>query len=303
MPSVPISRAHAPRCSTHVQIRGCAVLLVAVGFGISGYLLGLQRATAGAALTDEVTSALSTPASIPPSLPTSALSCVLARLGAGVLDEHFRKLDAKDTSDGGVGFDSLSGVNHLELFKWKSNVPPAQVVAARRKIAELATTVPSLGHSSLLSGEALAGRNNSADLAVVAHFASVEDLEAYECSAERVAAIESIRPLLAEPPVTASFGNDVPVLLAAKSGAGAVPLDSGSGGEQVGQADYDAALQVLAAHDGKPAKQTRGSRPTATANAGPPARAPPPPPSVNPPTAQEADAILEAHFAQTTPSR
>jgi hypothetical protein len=50
------------RCDSHVQVRGCAVLLVAVGFGISGYLLGLQRATAGAALTDEVTSALSTPA-------------------------------------------------------------------------------------------------------------------------------------------------------------------------------------------------------------------------------------------------
>lgn len=238
----------------------------------------------------------------PPSLLTSVLSPVLVRVGADVLDEHFREMDAKDTGDSGVGFDVSSGVNHLELFKWKENVPPAQVVAARRTIAGLATTVPSLGRSSLLSGEALAGRNNSADLAVVAHFTSVEDLEAYERSAERLAAIESIRPLLAEAPATASFGNDVPAMLAEGSGAETVPLGSGSVAEQAGQADYTAALQVLAAHDGKPTDQTP-SRSAATPNTVPPTRAPPPPPSTNPPSAQEADAILEAHFAKTAASR
>lgn len=238
----------------------------------------------------------------PSSLFLSALSHTRAGVRrAGVLDEHFRDMDAKDTDDSGVGFDASSGVNHLELFKWKANVPPATVLAARRTIAGLATTVPSLGHTSLLSGEALAGRNNSADLAVVAHFASVEDLEAYERSAERLAAIESIRPLLAEAPATTSFGNDVPAVLAEESSGGAVPLGSGSVGEQVLQADYAAALQVLAEHDGKPTEQNPAR--SAATKAGSPKRAPPPPPSANPPSAEEADAILDAHFAKTTPSR
>lgn len=289
-------RACAPaRCIADEQTRHYAVLLVAVSFGIGGYLLGLQRAAAGASLADDVTSALSTQDDPPSHCPQRYLTRA-CRLGAGVLDEHFREMDAKHTGNSSAGFGASSGVNHLELFKWKANVPPVQIVAARRTIAELATSVPSLGHQSLLSGEALAGRQNSADLAVVAHFATVEELEAYERSAERQAAMESIRPLLAEAPTTASFGNDVPTVLAEQSGAGTASLCSGSVGPQVGQGDYDAALEVLAAHEGKPTGK-------ASKNAFPPKRAPPPPPNTNPPSADEADAILEAHFAKTKPTR
>jgi hypothetical protein len=163
---------------------------------------------------------------------------------AGVLDAHFRDMDAKDGAGGGVGFASSTGVNHLELFKWKANVPHVQVVAARRTMADLAATVPSLGPSTLLSGGALSGSASGADLAVVAHFSSADELEAYQRSAERRSAIESIRPLLAEAPTTATFGNDVPAVLAERSGRSIAALGSGGAGEQMGQAEYEAAVEL-----------------------------------------------------------
>lgn len=219
---------------------------------------------------------------------------------AGVLDEHFREIDAKDLGDNSTGFASMSGVNHVELFKWKPGVSPEQVVGARRTLAELATTVPSLSPSAMMSGAALVGRHSSADLALVAHFATEEELGVYERSMERKAAMDSIRPILAEAPTITSFGNDVPAVLGERNGASAAQLDSGFG-EQVGQADYDAALEVLAAHDGQHTKQTPAAGRSATKPiSGKPTRPPPPPPRTNPSGADEADAILEAHFAQTT---
>eukprot|EP01046_Picozoa_sp_COSAG06_P062402 COSAG06_NODE_14065_length_1193_cov_1.262340_2_plen_236_part_00 len=222
---------------------------------------------------------------------------------AGVLDEHFRDMDAKDGAGGGAGFASSTGVNHLELFKWKANVPHVQVVAARRTMADLAATVPSLGPSTLLSGGALSGSASGADLAVVAHFSSADELEAYQRSAERRSAIESIRPLLAEAPTTATFGNDVPAVLAERSGRSIAALGSGGAGEQMGRAEYEAAVELLAAYDGRPSPPKSAAAAAPKAAAAPVKRVPPPPPSSPPPTtADEANAILEAHFAKTAPA-
>ena len=206
---------------------------------------------------------------------------------AGVLDEHFQKMDAKNGGGGGGGAGFGSGFSYVELYKWKANVPHAAIIEARRTMAELAATVPSLGPANLLSGEAASG--SAGDLAVVAHFQTAGELEAYQQCAERRRALSSIRPLLAAEPIVASFSNDVPAVLAARDGVGVAELGPPSLGAAPGASasDYAAALEVLAGNDGKPAA------------APVPPRAPPPPPSGPAPpatTADEAEAILEQHF-------
>jgi hypothetical protein len=169
-------------------------------------------------------------------------------------------------------------------------VPHAAIIEARRSMAALAATEPSLGSANILSGEAVTGR--AGDLAVVAHFQSAAELEAYQQCTERRHALASVRPLLASEPIVASFSNDVPAVLAARDGNGVAALPPAASGAAPGASpsDYAAALEVLAGNDGK------------TAAARVPARTPPPPPSGPAPpatTADEAEAILEQHFKAT----
>jgi hypothetical protein len=207
-----------------------------------------------------------------------------------VLDEHFHKMDAKNGGGGGgAGFGA--GFSCVELFKWKANVPHAAIIEARRSMAALAATVPSLGPANLLSGEAVSG--SAGDLAVVAHFQSAAELEAYQQCTERRHALASVRPLLASEPIVASFSNDVPAVLAARDGSRVAVLAPAALGTAPGASasDYAAALEVLAGNAGtpKPEPVTKRSPP-------PPPSGPPPPPVT---TADEADAILEQHFKST----
>ena len=259
----------AARCE---ELSGHAALAMAVGFGIGGYILGIRR-NSGTALeySQEYASAMS------------------------VLDEHFRGTDAA-SGEAADGFASAAGVNQVVLFKWKEGVPATQIEAARRAVAELAASnVGSLGPARLVSGENMQGfglGGRAADMALVAHFSSMTELEEYQRSAERRQALEAIEPLLAEPPSGATFTNDVPSLVRVGSeGEGAAPSaqhDAGPGA--VDRLDYAQALATLSRHEG-------GEEPPRL-----PERPPPPPPAAPQPAAQgttaaEADAILAKHFA------
>ena len=130
------------------------------------------------------------------------------------------------------------------------------IEAARRAVAELAASnVGSLGPARLVSGENMQGfglGGRPADMALVAHFSSMTELEEYQRSAERRQALEAIEPLLAEPPSGATFTNDVPSLVRVGSeGEGAAPSvqhDAGPGA--VDRLDYAQALATLSRHEG-----------------------------------------------------